>query len=58
MGQILDESGRPVPTRDETPETCPKCGAGAKNLQHFSMFGGHEKIICKKCGETVKHWRE
>ena len=59
MTQIVDDQGRPVATqKNEAPEMCPACGASSKHLQHFSMFGGHQKIICKHCGETVKYWRE
>lgn len=54
--ELVDEHGNPISTAP--PDVCPNCGAAAKHLEEFQMFGGHHRLICKKCGHTIKSWRD
>jgi len=55
MTTILDECGQPfLPI----PDRCPKCGSREKDHEEIKSFGGHCRLLCTKCGQLLKEWRE
>lgn len=50
---LLDMQGNPIPENGGA--VCPDCCSTEKDHETVFGFGGHVLVICKKCGQRLKH---
>ena len=52
MTELVDALGKPLAQSSELElAICPVCSS--RDLESSKGFGGHWKVICKKCGQEV-----